>query len=194
VGVGASAPQLRKLSVIGQEIPQQGDLSSSSATFSISNIGQTFNEMVMDGNEIQTIDDTLLINSKSAHSVIIASGGGNVGIGTNTLATGYRLSVAGGIIAEEVRVQFEFAWPDYVFADDYHLTSLEQLESSINANKHLPGMPSAAQIEADGIDLSKMQGQIVEKLEELTLHMIKLNKRIKHLEEENIALRLNSKK
>jgi hypothetical protein len=194
VGIGTGTPQLRKLTVKGSAIPSQGDLETSLATFSIQDTGQIFNEMVMDGNEIQTVDDTLFINSKSAHDVIIASGGGSVAIGTSILATGFRLSVDGGIIGDEVRVQYLADWPDYVFADDYDLTRLEDLELSILKNKHLPGMPSSDEVKENGIDLGRMQGQIVEMLEELTLHMIELNKRIRHLEAENDALRLISKK
>ncbi len=182
VGVGGSSPQFRKLSVIGQEIPAEGDLQSSFATFSIFNVGQSFNEMVMDGNEIQTIDDTLFINSKSEHHVIIASGGGSVALGTGKIATGYKLSVGGKIIAEELRVMLEGSWPDYVFNDEYALTDLGDLEALIKKNKHLPGIPSAQQIAENGLELGDMQKRMMEKIEELTLYILQLNNRIINME------------
>ena len=71
-----------------------------------------------------------------------------------------RLNVDGKILAEEVEVQLSqdwpFAWPDYVFEDGYALMSLMELERSINENRHLPGVPSAAEVGREGIKLMRL--------------------------------------
>jgi hypothetical protein len=117
-------------------------------------------------------------------------------IGTTTQATGYSLSVNGKIACTEVLVEDMANWPDYVFADDYKLMSLEELEQSIQANNHLPGLPSAAEIEDNGLMLGDMQKKMMEKIEELTLYTIEQGKKMNELllkmeklEKENAALR-----
>ena len=99
-----------------------------------------------------------------------------VAIGTSTFANGYKLSVGGKIICEELQVQLEASWPDYVFADNYDLISLSELESYINKNKHLPNIPAAAEVEDAGISVGEMQRKMMEKIEELTLYIIEQNK------------------
>ena len=79
--------------------------------------------------------------------------------------------------------------PDYVFEDGYELMSLEQLEESIEENNHLPGMPSAVEVEENGISVGEMQRIFLEKIEELTLYVIEQEKRINALEQENNKLR-----
>jgi len=103
---------------------------------------------------------------------------GTVRIGTTQKATGYLVNVGGKVIAEEVRVQLRAAWPDYVFAKDYNLSPLAELENFINAHKHLPGLKPAAEIEKEGADLGETQRRLVEKVEELTLYIIELKKEI----------------
>lgn len=113
---------------------------------------------------------------------------GKVGIGTeNTPSTigganinAYKLYVKGGILTEEVRVRT--GWADYVFADDYNLRPLAEVESFITANKHLPNVPSAKQVEEDGLSLGDISKIQQEKIEELTLYIIEQNKRIEALE------------
>jgi hypothetical protein len=117
-------------------------------------------------------------------------------IGTTTQATGYSLSVNGKVACEEVLVEDLTNWPDYVFAEDYSLMSLEDLEKSIQENNHLPGLPSATEIQENGLMLGDMQKRMMEKIEELTLYTIKQNKliselqqRMENLEKENIQLK-----
>ncbi|PTS94693.1 hypothetical protein DBR11_22725, partial [Pedobacter sp. HMWF019] len=114
---------------------------------------------------------------------------GDVGIGTID-TKGYKLAVAGNMIAESVKVQLKSAWPDYVFKDDYKLTSLQETEKHIKENGHLQGIPSAAEVKAEGIDLGEMNKKLLQKIEELTLYLIQkdhqnelLNKRIEKLEQ-----------
>lgn len=106
---------------------------------------------------------------------------GVVRLGTTQAANGYLLNVGGRIIAEEVRVQLRASWPDYVFANNYKLTPLNEVEKFIQQNKHLPNMPSASEIETTGQELGEIQRKLLEKVEELTLYVIDLKKEIEIL-------------
>ena len=79
---------------------------------------------------------------------------------------------------EEVEVQLSTVWPDYVFEEDYELMPLDQLEKHINDNGHLPGMPSAEEMEDATMAIGEMQLQLLEKVEELTLYVIGLKKEL----------------
>ncbi len=104
---------------------------------------------------------------------------GNLGLGTSNPDS--KLTVKGKIHAEEVKVDLSVPGPDYVFANDYKLTSLEQLQQYININKHLPNIPSAKEMEANGIDLGVMNMKLLEKIEELTLYTLKQQQQINKL-------------
>ncbi len=115
---------------------------------------------------------------------------GNMLIGGTSLnpATGYTLSIDGKMICTEARVQLTASWPDYVFADDYQLPSLESVEKYVQQNKHLPNIPAAAEVEAQGFDLGDMNRKLLEKIEQLTLHLIEIKKENKALNERLTAL------
>lgn len=98
---------------------------------------------------------------------------GNVLIGTVS-DFGYKLAVNGSIRAKEVRV--ESNWADYVFADDYRLRPLAEVEAFITANDHLPGIPPACVIQETGLDLADLTTKMMAKIEELTLYTIELHK------------------
>ena len=104
---------------------------------------------------------------------------GNVGIGTASPTN--KLEVNGTIRSKEVKVEAS-PWPDYVFEKDYELRSLEETEAYIQKNKHLPEIPSANEIEANGLALGEMNRLLLQKIEELTLHIIEQEKRIQKLE------------
>ncbi|MBR4838982.1 MAG: hypothetical protein IK005_00725 [Paludibacteraceae bacterium] len=70
---------------------------------------------------------------------------------------------------------------DYVFEENYNLKSLGEVESFVKENKHLPGVPSAAEMAKNGMSVSEMSNLLLEKVEELTLHMIQLEKENKAL-------------
>ncbi len=106
-------------------------------------------------------------------------------IGTTKAATGYKVSVKGKVICEELKVELSANWPDYVFGKNYQLRSLTEVEKYINENQHLPGLPAAAEIEKNGLAVGEMQTKLVEKVEELTLYVISLQKQIEELKKDN---------
>ncbi|MES2486372.1 MAG: hypothetical protein V4581_10565 [Bacteroidota bacterium] len=101
----------------------------------------------------------------------------HVCIGTTSYNDGtdtYALSVKGNVRANRVKVYT--TWADYVFEDNYELPTLNEVETYINENGHLKDIPSAAEVEAKGIELGEMNKLLLQKVEELTLYMIEQNK------------------
>ncbi len=105
---------------------------------------------------------------------------GNVGIGTATPGS-FKLAVNGKIWAQEVQVALTNPGPDYVFEPSYNLMPLSQIEAYIKEHKHLPEVPSAKEMETNGVQLSEMNMLLLKKLEELTLHVIELEKKLNSL-------------
>ena len=108
--------------------------------------------------------------------------GGNVGIGTTTPGS-FKLAVEGKIGAREVQVTLQNPWPDYVFEPTYDLKPLAEIETYIKENKHLPEVPSAKEMEANGVQLGEMNMLLLKKVEELTLYVIELKKEVAELKE-----------
>ena len=113
-----------------------------------------------------------------------------VGINTNNLInqlgnaniTAYSLYVKGGILAEEVHV--EAGWADYVFESDYTLMPIEKVADFIDKNGHLPNIPSAKVVAVEGIELGDMAKRQQEKIEEIMLYVIKIQKEIDTINKE----------
>jgi hypothetical protein len=119
----------------------------------------------------------IIFGSNNADIVAIANGA--VTIGGLTPASGYKLSIRGKAICEEVFVQLQTIWPDYVFDKTYKLKPLKEVEQFINTKNHLPGIPSAASVKNDGgFAVGDMQAKLLEKIEELTLYIIQQQKEI----------------
>lgn len=154
-----------------------------------------FRNINIDKGFLQAAGDDLKIGlnfSNPSGKFIIRTGGldhvfvdnnGNMSIGTSQPANGYKLSINGKVIAEEMRIQNSNAWPDYVFAPAYKMMSLEEVKKYIERHSHLPGIPEAKTIEKDGIPVGEMQSLMMEKIEELTLHLIQANEQIKKLQD-----------
>jgi hypothetical protein len=105
---------------------------------------------------------------------------GFVGIGTNNPQ--YELDVCGTIRAQEVKVNLNGSCPDFVFEPNYQLMTFDELRDYLKNNKHLPGIPSASETAENGINLSEMNMMLLQKVEELTLYILELEKRIGELE------------
>ena len=119
------------------------------------------------------------------------AGDGNVGIGITSTPSGYKLAVDGKIIAEEVKVKDSGSWPDHVFQAGYDLMPLPEVERYIAEHQHLPGVPSAEEVAADGQSLGETQALLLQKIEELTLYVIDLKKENEGLKERMRALEIN---
>jgi len=102
----------------------------------------------------------------------------NVGIGTSNPSE--KLAVNGTIKAKEIKVSME-GWPDYVFEEGYNVGTLEALESYIKANKHLPEMRTAKEIETNGLVVGEVLKLQQKKIEELTLHLIEKDKELRSI-------------
>jgi len=118
-------------------------------------------------------------------------------IGTNNYnGTGYGLYVADGIRTEAVQIDAETNWPDYVFAHNYQLNSLHEVETFIQKNSHLPNVPSAKEVNEKGINVVEMDATLLRKIEELTLYTIQQNKQIEALQKrlKQLEQQMQSKK
>ncbi|TKC12044.1 hypothetical protein FA048_00040 [Pedobacter polaris] len=127
---------------------------------------------VVNGSE-PSIESLLNIKSLNAEQGYFA---GSVGIKTQDPGA-YDLAVNGKIRSREIKVETA-NWPDYVFADNYQIPSLAELEKYIKANKHLPGIPSATEVEKNGIELGEMNKLLLKKIEELSIILIQKDKKM----------------
>ncbi|WP_306565641.1 hypothetical protein [Flavobacterium lindanitolerans] len=142
----------------------------------------------MSGNDKLFIDNTdtasPLIWGDFAQDQLKFNGKVGIGYGFGNFPTtagsvnvsNYNLFVKGGILTEEVRVNLQSAWADYVFDENYKLKSLKEVETFIKENGHLENVPSAKQVKEEGIELGEMVKIQQEKIEELTLYIIEQNK------------------
>lgn len=195
LGMGYTDPQVKlhiRASTAGELIRLEGEnpliqLRRSTGLLSYEDVGF-----------IQTSTDNIRIGTNSSNTLgkfVVRTGGadrlfidasGNVSIGTSSVASGYRVSINGKAICEELKVQLSGNWPDYVFQKEYALMPLPQLEEFIQANKHLPNIPKAAEVEKSGIEVGDMQKRMMEKIEELTLYIIDLQKQVDELKKEKL--------
>jgi|GEM_PF-584810 len=127
--------------------------------------------------QYQLANNNVLAVNNATQNLFMIKANGNVGIGT-TDPKGYKLAVNGAGVFTRVVVKTYSNWPDYVFAADYSLPSLSLLEQFITINKHLPEIPSAQVVAEEGQDVGEMNRLLLKKVEELTLYIIQLNKRL----------------
>ena len=118
---------------------------------------------------------------------IFGDGGVVIGNGVNNddrLPGGYKLAVNGKIISEEVNVLLHDTWPDFVFKSNYSLRSLGELKEYIKNNSHLPEIPSSEEISKSGLPLGEIIAKQMQKIEELTLYVLDLQKQIDQLKDQ----------
>lgn len=139
----------------------------------------------LSGLEIGVAPNNSLYLSANYGPVLTIASNNNVGIGTTNPT--YKLSVNGNIRSKEIVV--ETGWADYVFDKKYNLTKLEDVEKYILQNKHLPNIPSAKEVEENGLHLGDVQKKMMEKIEELTLYIIEADKQQKRLAKEIVRLK-----
>jgi hypothetical protein len=134
------------------------------------------------------------ISAPVVPDVLYVTNEGKVGIGT-TAPGSYKLAVEGAIGARKVKVTQVQSWADFVFDDDYQLPALQDIETFIKANKHLPDIPDGDEVAKKGIDLAEMNMKLLQKVEEQMLYIINMNKRIEILttELEMMQSKLESK-
>ena len=138
-------------------------------------------------------------NTSQSHALAVDGGlvatngpvtlNGPVGINTANTTQEYALAVDGGVIATKVRIQLKNDWPDRVFAPDYALRPMEELREYVAVNRHLPGVPSEEEVSEQGIDLGSMQAVLLEKIEELTLYILRQQRDIERLTQHNLRQR-----
>jgi len=135
-----------------------------------------------DGNDgfYVRVPETIEPNATANKLAFVVKANGRVGIGINPTE---KLSVDGTILSEEVRVEVVDP-PDFVFAPNYNLMPLAETEAYIKANHHLPEVPSAVEMQEEGLELGKMNMLLLQKIEELTLHQIEQHKKIELLQKQ----------
>ncbi|SHM27878.1 hypothetical protein SAMN05444266_107239 [Chitinophaga jiangningensis] len=121
-------------------------------------------------------------NSGNERGLYIVRANGNVGIGTTVPKS--KLSVNGNITCQRVKVTIDpQEWADFVFAPDYQLPTLTELENYIRQHQHLPDIPTAAEVAKNDVDLGEMNKKLLQKVEELTLYIIQQQKEIEALKD-----------
>lgn len=132
------------------------------------------------GNEVIC---SAIIGKLNVDNKFLVNYNGNVGIGTTNPTE--RLTVKGTILASKVQIVNDTEIPasDYVFKEDYKLLSIEELESFVKENKHLPEVPSAAEFQENGYSVGQMDDLLLRKIEELTLYVIDLQKQMNDKDE-----------
>jgi hypothetical protein len=154
-------------------------------------VGQFFNTALSGEYSLGIGTGYSATGDQNANSMIMTfTQGGKVGVGTTNPGS-YKLAVAGSIGAwGEVRVFTNGStFPDYVFDPTYKLRSLEETEKYVKENHHLPEVPSAAEIEKDGMSLNGMSEILLKKVEELTLYLIEMKKESEVMKKENEELK-----
>ena len=120
----------------------------------------------------------LMLDYNGSTKFFVEGNTGEVGIGTTNPQS--KLAVNGTITCKEVNVTLA-GFPDYVFRPGYDLMPLDEVADYIDANGHLPNVPSECEVEENGIGLGELNKILLEKIEELTLHMIEKDQQILEL-------------
>ena len=164
------------------QTPRSNEITNWRNTFSISvdgKIGIGSKDIYLHNNG----DNQLTINSPKAmdlqSSNITLTG--KIGINATNNVEGYALAVDGGIISNKVFIKEVNQWPDYVFSDEYQLMDLDELRNYLDNHKHLPGVPSQAEVIRTGYDINDMHHILLKKIEEMTRYILMLQDEINAL-------------
>ena len=111
--------------------------------------------------------------------------GSEMSVNGATTSNNYKLAVNSGILCEELKVMADVPSSDYVFEPTYKLKPLSEVEAFVTENKHLPDVPSAKEFKDNGYKIGEMDNLLLQKIEELTLYIIDLQKQIEELRQEN---------
>ena len=187
VGIGTENPSA-KLEVVGPETGNGPSVKIGGGGDLVLNSGGTIffdgNYHYASGNYIRPIESNTQSFVTAGIERMKINASGDIGIGTTNPDS--KLTVKGVIHTQEVKVDLNGSVaPDYVFEKDYPLTSLEELKSYIDQDKHLPEIPSAKEMEEEGINLKEMNLLLLRKIEEMTLHLIDQNQQYAQLKEES---------
>ena len=184
VTIGLSNPPIGNYSPDGRAIelysPTFTDLLLKSGSYTMQLINSTLygNSLALPNNQPFSIN----MSGAPAPAFRVQTNG-NIAIGTTLNPSAYKLAVGGKIIAEELKVMLQTApWPDYVFNNDYILPTINEVEKQIKLEGHLNHMPSASEINCEGFEVGELTRLQQEKIEELTLYIIELNKKIEALD------------
>ncbi|MCD6066202.1 MAG: hypothetical protein K0S33_1028 [Bacteroidetes bacterium] len=145
-----------------------------------------FSTIGNDGGYVKTVSDN---DIKTKTHMRIGASLGQVIIGEKTSQThgsnpATKLMIDGNVVCKELFVTAPGDWADYVFDKKYALMPLDEVESYVNENHHLPNVPSASEIEQKGVGMYEMSRIHMEKIEELTLYIIELKKEMEQLKEQ----------
>ncbi|SMD36647.1 hypothetical protein SAMN04488029_3007 [Reichenbachiella faecimaris] len=187
IGVGTLTPSytgtdIPTLDLRGQRPQRTGALKGYSSDESIGwSIMRADDSSLPAGLVISTIDAAPINFRVGPDTKMKIDSNGYVGIGT--INPDSKLTVAGKVHAQEIKVTVN-AGADFVFEENYDLTPLEELDQYVKANKHLPEIASAKEMESEGILLAETNIKLLQKIEELTLHLIEQNKQLQEQKNE----------
>jgi hypothetical protein len=179
VGIGTSSPA-QKLTINGGGIGFDWNSADKKLYSPVDGILEwvTHNAAAEHGFAVSHQGDRMVYFNTQGNSYIM---GGYLGIGTKNPTV--HLAVAGTILAKKVKVSTQAAdWPDFVFADEYQLPTIQEVETFIHQHKHLPSIPSAEEVAAQDHDLGDMNKKLLQKVEELTLYIIQQQKLIEAMD------------
>jgi hypothetical protein len=185
VGIGTTSPQ----SIFNIQQSAGGELMFSDGYGGAGNYRNSIKNIHVGSNDAAANKMQFYVGDGTAtgqNEALTLLGNGSVGIGTTAPEAAFKLSVNGTIRSKEIKVQA--TWSDYVFDKEYQLKPITEVDAYIKKNHHLPDVPSAAEVEKNGVNLGETSSLLLKKIEELTIYLIEKDKQLKELNDRVIAL------